>query len=307
MTADSDQAAIGTAVTPSPERPWRRFLSDFVENKVAVGALVFFIMTFLLAVLAPWISPQNPFDLIQINIMENRLPPGTPAMDGYIYWLGTDDQGRDMLSAIFYGLRISLFVGGTSIVISLVLGAFFGLVAAYFGGRVDSLIMRLVDIQLSFPAILVAVILISIMGRGVDKVIIAIVVAKWAYFARTIRSTAMVECNKEYIDAAIGLAISRLRVISLHLLPNSVAPLIVVAAIQTAHAISLEATLSFLGIGLPITQPSLGLLIANGFEYMLSGKYWISVFPGLALMVAIVSINIVGDHLRDVLNPRRQR
>jgi peptide/nickel transport system permease protein len=307
MTAGSDQSAIGTASTPAPERPWRRFLSNFVENKVAVGALVFFLMTFLLAILAPWISPQDPFDLIQINIMDNRLSPGSPAMDGYVYWLGTDDQGRDMLSAIFYGLRISLFVGGTSIVISLVLGAFFGLIAAYFGGRVDSLIMRIVDIQLSFPAILVAVILISIMGRGVDKVIIAIVVAKWAYFARTIRSTAMVECNKEYIEAAIGLAISRLRVISLHLLPNSVAPLIVVAAIQTAHAISLEATLSFLGIGLPITQPSLGLLIANGFEYMLSGKYWISFYPGLALMVTIVSINIVGDHLRDVLNPRRQQ
>ena len=307
MTAGSDQSAIGTASTPAPERPWRRFLSNFVENKVAVGALVFFLMTFLLAILAPWISPQDPFDLIQINIMDNRLSPGSPAMDGYVYWLGTDDQGRDMLSAILYGLRISLFVGGTSIVISLVLGAFFGLIAAYFGGRVDSLIMRIVDIQLSFPAILVAVILISIMGRGVDKVIIAIVVAKWAYFARTIRSTAMVECNKEYIEAAIGLAISRLRVISLHLLPNSVAPLIVVAAIQTAHAISLEATLSFLGIGLPITQPSLGLLIANGFEYMLSGKYWISFYPGLALMVTIVSINIVGDHLRDVLNPRRQQ
>ena len=307
MTVDLNKAAVGTTIAPSPERPLRRFLSDFVENKLAMAALFVFIIIFLVAAFAPWISPQNPFDLAQIDIMDNRLPPRSLSMDGLVYWLGTDDQGRDMLSAIFYGLRISLFVGGASIVISLFLGAFFGLVAAYFGGRVDNLIMRLVDIQLSFPAILVAVILIAILGRGVDKVIIAIVVAKWAYFARTIRSTALVERSKDYIDAATCLALSRPRVIFLHLLPNSVAPLIVVAAIQTAHAISLEATLSFLGIGLPITEPSLGLLIANGFEYMLSGKYWISFFPGLALMITIVSINIVGDHMRDVLNPRLRR
>ena len=167
--------------------------------------------------------------------------------------------------------------------------------------------MRIVDIQLSFPAILVAVILIAILGKGIDKVIIAIVLAKWAYFARTIRSVALVERQKEYIDAAICLALPRSRVIFRHLLPNSIAPLIVVGAIQMAHAIALEATLSLLGIGLAITEPSLGLLIANGFEYMLSGKYWISLFPGIALLITIFSINLVGDQLRDVLNPRLQR
>lgn len=308
MTTSSTPEALATisekATTVSP---FRRLMSDFVESRVAVGAFCIFVLIFLVAVLAPWVSPQNPFDLGRIDIMDNRLPPGSVGLDGTTFWLGTDDQGRDMLSGIFYGLRISLFVGGVSITIALVIGGFFGLTAAFWGGRLDSLIMRFVDFQLSFPAILVAVILIAIMGRGVDKVIIAIVVTKWAYFARTIRSTALVEREKEYIDAAFCLALSRARIIILHILPNSVAPLIVVAAIQAAHAIALEATLSFLGIGLKITEPSLGLLIANGFEYILSGKYWISFYPGLALMITIVSINLVGDQLRDVLNPRLRR
>ena len=289
------------------EHPLKRILSDFFDNRIAVVALLVFLLITFFALFATWISPQNPFDLKQINILENRLSPGSESMTGIVYWLGTDDQGRDMLSAIFYGLRISLFVGGASTGISLLIGIVFGLAAAFWGGRIDNLIMRIVDIQLSFPAILVAVILIAILGKGIDKVIIAIVLAKWAYFARTIRSVALVERQKEYIDAAICLALPRSRVMFRHLLPNSIAPLIVVGAIQMAHAIALEATLSFLGIGLAITEPSLGLLIANGFEYMLSGKYWISLFPGIALLITIFSINLVGDQLRDVLNPRLQR
>ena len=257
------------------EHPLKKILSDFFDNKIAVIALFVFLLITFFALFSTWISPQNPFDLKQINILDNRLSPGSESMTGIVYWLGTDDQGRDMLSAIFYGLRISLFVGGTSTGISLLIGIVFGLAAAFWGGRIDNLIMRIVDIQLSFPAILVAVILIAILGKGIDKVIIAIVLAKWAYFTRTIRSVALVERQKEYIDAAICLALPRSRVIFRHLLPNSIAPLIVVGAIQMAHAIALEATLSFLGIGLAITEPSLGLLIANGFEYMLSGKYWI--------------------------------
>ena len=167
--------------------------------------------------------------------------------------------------------------------------------------------MRIVDIQLSFPAILVALVLLAILGKGVDKIIVALVVAQWAYYARTVRASALVERNKEYVEAAKCLALGHRRILFRHILPNCLAPLIVVATLQTAHAISLEATLSFLGVGLPITEPSLGLLIANGFEYMLSEKYWISFFPGVALLVAIVSINLVGDQLRDILNPRLQR
>jgi peptide/nickel transport system permease protein len=182
-----------------------------------------------------------------------------------------------------------------------------GLVAAYMGGRVDTLIMRVVDIQLSFPAILIALILLAVLGRGTDKIIVALVTVQWAYYARTVRGSALVERRKEYIEAARCLALGDARIVFRHLLPNCLPPLIVVGTAQVAHAIALEATLSFLGIGLPITEPSLGLLIANGYEYMLSGKYWISFFPGVALLITIVSINLVGDQLRDVLNPRLQK
>jgi peptide/nickel transport system permease protein len=212
-----------------------------------------------------------------------------------------------MLSSIIYGLRISLTVGIGSGVIALIIGVTAGLTAAFVGGRVDSLIMRLVDIQLSFPAILIALVLLATLGKGVDKTIIALIVVQWAYYARTVRGSALVERRKEYIESAICLALSKPRIIFTHLFPNVVAPIIVVGTMQTAHAISLEATLSFLGLGLPQTEPSLGSLIANGFEYVHSGHYWIVTFPGIALLVTIVSINLVGDRLRDVLNPRLQK
>jgi len=224
-----------------------------------------------------------------------------------MYWLGTDGAGRDLLSSIFYGLRTSLGVGVASGLIAMMLGGSLGLMAAYFGGKIDTIIMRIVDIQLSFPAILVALILLAVLGKGVDKIIVALVIVQWAYYARTIRASAMVERRKEYVEAATCLALSHRRIVFKHLLPNCLPPMIVVVTVQTAHAISLEATLSFLGIGLPITEPSLGLLIANGFEYMMSMKYWISFFPGIALLVTIVTINMVGDQLRDVLNPRLQK
>jgi peptide/nickel transport system permease protein len=192
-------------------------------------------------------------------------------------------------------------------IIAMVIGMAVGLMAAYFGGRTDTVTMRIVDLQLSFPAILIALVLIAILGKGVDKVIIALVTVQWAYYARTVRGSALVERRKEYIEAATCLALSHRRIVFRHLLPNCLPPMIVVGTPQTAHAISLEATLSFLGLGLPQTEPSLGLLIANGFEYMLSGKYWISFFPGIALLMTIVTINLVGDQLRDVLNPRLER
>lgn len=294
-------------MSAAPQSLLSRFISDYVESKVAVGGFIALLIIIFIAIFAPLLSQQNPYDLAQLNIMDGQLVPGSEGMNGTTYWLGTDDQGRDMLSGIFYGLRTSLGVGAMSALIALTIGSCKGMLAAYFGGRTDTMIMRIVDIQLSFPAILVALILLAILGQGVDKIILALVASQWAYYARTIRGTALVERQKEYIEAATCLALPHKRIIFRHLLPNCIPPLIVVATVQVAHAIALEATLSFLGIGLPVTEPSLGLLISSGFEYMLSGKYWISFFPGIALLMTIVSINLVGDQLRDVLNPRLQK
>ncbi len=297
----------GPPGTRATETPLGRVLSDFAANPVALVGAALLGLIVLLAVLAPLISPQNPYDLAQLDVMESRLEPGSTAAGGGTYWLGTDDQGRDMLSAIFYGLRISLSVGAASTALALAIGLALGLTAAYVGGRVETLVMRIVDIQLSFPAILIALILIAVLGQGVGKVVAALVTVQWAYYARTVRSAALVEKRKEYVEAARCLALSPARIVFRHLLPNCLPPLLVVATVQVAAAIALEATLSFLGLGLPITEPSLGLLIANGYQYLLSGKYWISFFPGIALLLTIVSINLVADQLRDVLNPRLAR
>jgi len=302
--------AARAAPTPAPpkvETPFRRFVSEFAASRLALAGLVVFAAIVLVAVFAPWIAPQDPYDLAQLDIMDSRLEPGAAGGAGFTHWLGTDDQGRDMLSAIMYGLRISLLVGVGSAAIACAVGASLGMLAAYAGGRTDSLIMRLVDLQLSFPAILAALMILAFLGKGILNVVIALVVVEWAYYARTVRGTALVERRREYIEAAQCLALPTRRIIFRHLLPNCLPPLIVVGTMQIARAIALEATLSFLGLGVPITEPSLGLLIANGYEYMLSGKYWISFYPGIALLVTIVSINLVGDHLRDVLNPRLQR
>ncbi len=306
---DSAEAltAPTTAAVAKIETPLRRFVSDFFESKVAVAASIVFGSVVFIAIFAPLISPQNPYDLGVIDILDGRLAPGAEGLSGMTHVLGTDDQGRDMLSAIFYGLRISLGVGVMSGAIAFGIGLSVGLAAAYFGGRVDAIIMRIVDLQLSFPAILLALIVLAVLGKGVDKIIIALVAFQWAYYARTVRGSALVERNKEYIEAATCLALSHTRIVFRHLLPNVMPPLIVVGTVQVAHAIALEATLSFLGVGLPVTEPSLGLLIANGFDYMMTGKYWISFFPGVALLVTIFSINLVGDQLRDVLNPRLQK
>ena len=294
-----------SAAAPAAETPLRRFWSQFAESRLALLGLAMLVGVVAIALLAPVISPQNPYDLGKLDVMDARLPPGETAASGeMVYALGTDGQGRDMVSAIFYGLRVSLYVGVVSGAIALTLGAVLGVLAAYSGGRFEQVLMRIVDIQLGFPAILVALILLAVLGKGVDKIIIALVAVQWAYYARTARSAALVERSKEYIEAARALGLSSARIVLRHLLPNALPPLIVVGTVQVAHAIALEATLSFLGLGLPTTEPSLGLLIANGYEYLLSGKYWISVYPGIALLVTILSINLVGDQLRDVLNPR---
>ncbi len=284
--------------------PAREFTSGFSRDRIALAAFAVLCVLLLAAIAAPLVTPQNPYDLAQLDILDSKLPPGAHSATGFTYWLGTDGQGRDMLSAILYGLRISLGVGVLSTIAALGLGLVVGLVAARAGGWLDALIMRIVDLQLSFPSILVALILLALTGQGVDKIIIALIVVQWAYYARTVRGTALVELRREYVDAAICAGYSGTRILFRHVLPNVLPPLIVVATVQVAHAIALEATLSFLGLGMPITSPSLGLLIANGYVHLLSGKYWISFFPGIALLVTIVAINLVGDRMRDVLNPR---
>lgn len=286
------------------EAPLREFAVGYARDRIAMAALVVLALILFVALFAPVISPQNPYSLTQLDILDSKLEPGAKSASGMTFWLGTDDQGRDMLSAIFYGLRISLGVGVMSTFVALTIGMAVGLIAAYAGGWVDGAIMRLVDLQLSFPSILIALVLLAVLGQGVDKIVIALIAAQWAYYARTVRGSALAEKRKEYVDAARCMAFGPARIVFHHILPNVLPPLIVVATVQVAHAIALEATLSFLGLGMPITSPSLGLLISNGFAHLLSGKYWMSFFPGIALLVTIVAINLVGDQLRDVLNPR---
>jgi len=285
----------------------REFLAAFAADRIALLGSLALALMLVAAAFAPFLAPQNPYDLSVLSMEDTKLPPGArSAATGTLYVLGTDEQGRDMLSAIMYGLRTSLWVGVASTALAFVAGSALGLLAGYFGGRVDAALMRIADIQLSFPAILIALILVAVAGQGAGKIVVALVAVQWAFYARTARGAALVERNKEYVEAAACLGLSRARIVFGHVLPNCMAPLIVVAALQVASAITLEATLSFLGLGLPITQPSLGLLIANGFGQMLSGKYWISIYPGLALLLTIVAINLVADKLRDILNPRLQ-
>lgn len=415
---------------------WALVARRFLASRVATAALVVLLTIVLVAIFAPWIVPQNPYDLNAIDIADARRPPGhvkmskqaqagyqiafdptaatgaalrvtrvdrddyaplnavkialepvadppagqrvwrivvTPAANGVLdplesarvsglprtallsagerprfgdvwrlaaadlkglklslpaevqavnlrleltggverplirYWLGTDDQGRDLLSAIIMGLRISMVVAIVSVVIALSLGTLLGLIAAYRGGRTDALIMRLVDLQISFPTILVALILLALIGSGVGNVILALVIVQWALYARIARGAALAELGKEYVESARSLGFGDARILLVHILPNCTPTLIVIATLEVAHAISLEATLSFLGLGLPVTEPSLGLLVANGFNYLMSGYPWISILPGLALLIAVLAINLVGDELRDILNPRLAR
>lgn len=288
------------------DSPFKKIATTFLASRMALAALVILSLIALAAVFAPLISPQNPYELAALHIEDSRLAPASKGTTDFLYVLGTDDQGRDMLSAILYGLRTSLWIGVSSTAIALLLGGTLGLLAGYHGGKIDSFIMRVADLQLSFPAILIALILLAVLGQGSEKILAALVAVQWAFYARTARSAALVECNKEYVEAAVCLGFSTRQIVFKQVLPNCLPPLIVVAALQVASAISLEATLSFLGIGLPITEPSLGLLIANGFQYMLSGNYWISFYPGIALLVTVMAINLVADHLRDVLNPKLQ-
>lgn len=292
--------------TEETARPMRDFVQAYFQSSIGTFGLILLVVVVLAAVFAPLLSYQNPYDLLQLDILDGQLPPGETSMaHGYTYILGTDDQGRDMYSAILYGLRISLGVGVISATTAAFIGATLGLIAAYRGGRVENVIMRLVDFQLSFPTILMALMILAVLGKGIGNVILALVLVEWATFARTARGVGLVESRKEYIEASHVLGVPTWRILLRHLLPNCIPPLIVIATVQIARAVSLEATLSFLGVGVPITEPSLGLLISNGYQYMFSGMYWMSVFPGLSLLLTIVAINLVGDRLRDVLNPRK--
>ena len=289
------------------DSPLARFWAEFHENRIAVAAFAVIVAVAALAVLAPVITPQNPYDIGKLVLADARRPPGFVGSGGYMHWLGTDAQGRDLLSAILYGLRISVLIGVAAGAIAFVVGAIMGSAAAFVGGRVEAVIMRFVDLQLSFPPILLALVLAAILGQGRVQIITALVTAQYAYFARTAHGAAATERAKDYIEAALSTPLPTHTVLFRHILPNCLPPLIVVATVQVANSIALEATLSFLGLGLPVTEPSLGMLISNGFQYMMSGRYWISIYPGVALIVLIVAINLVGDQVRDQLNPRLKR
>ncbi|POR46102.1 ABC transporter permease [Bosea psychrotolerans] len=290
-----------------PASPIARFWAEFRESRVALAALAVVVLMIGVALLAPLVAPQDPYDLANLVLMDARRPPGFVGSAGYTHILGTDAQGRDLFSAILYGLRISLQMGLIAGSCAFAIGVSLGLGAAYVGGRWEAFIMRVIDLQLAFPAILLALVLSALLGQGKAQLITALTAAQYAYFARTAHGAAAAERGKDYIEAALSTPLPGWQVVFRHILPNCLPPLIVIASVQVANAIALEATLSFLGVGLPVTEPSLGMLISNGFQYMLSGRYWISIYPGIALIVLIVAINLVGDQIRDQVNPRLKR
>jgi peptide/nickel transport system permease protein len=292
-------SAPPTAASVVPAGLLRRILRPW-SVRLAAGLLGFICVA---AVLAPVLAPQNPFNPASFDLFDNLLPPMGQAATGGFYVFGTDDQGRDILSAILYGLRVSLMVAVSSAAAAISIGVGVGLISAYLGGRFDALLMRIVDIQLSFPAVLIALVLVAVLGRGLDKTILALIITQWAYYARTVRGVALVEMGKNYIEAARVGGYGFGRILFVHLLPNCLAPVIAVIALQIGGAIALESTLSFLGLGVPVTQPSLGLLIANGFPFLMSGRWWMSAFPGLALLLLVVSITVLSDRVREALRP----
>jgi peptide/nickel transport system permease protein len=276
---------------------WRRNASAIAGTLIILGFAA-------MVTAGPWLTAQNPYDVRQLDIMEAFKPPMWLEGGTAQYLLGTDQQGRDVWASIVYGSRISLFIGLVAMLGSVLIGASLGLVAGYYGGRLDAVIMRVADIQLSFPSVLIALFLMSAFGTGVDKVLIALISVGWVVYARTVRGATLREKNREYVQAARVAGLPDLKIILRHVLPNVLTPLIVIATIQVGTFILIEASLSFLGVGVPITQPSLGLLIKNGFDVLFSGLWWISVFPGLFIMLIVFGINLLGDFLRDELNPR---
>ncbi len=287
---------------------------SFYRSKVTVVATAVLLLLVLAAVFAPLIAPQNPFDIGNLDLLDSELPPAWMEGGNPAYWLGTDTQARDVLSAIIYGLRISLLVGFVSVALAAALGVFLGLVGGYAGGIVDAAIMRVADVLLSFPAILVALLINGVLrgvlqgGEQASTAIIVLVASisltSWVQYARTVRGSTMVERQREYVQAARTIGVSRLRIMLTHILPNVLGPVLVIATINLGMAVLTEATLSFLGVGMPPTQPSLGTLIRVGNEYLFSGIWWVVIFPSVTLAVLVLAVNLLGDWLRDALNPR---
>jgi peptide/nickel transport system permease protein len=288
---------------------------SFRSSPMAIGAAVVAALCLFSALFAPWVAPHNPFDLATLELSDARLPPMWEEGGSAKYLLGTDDQGRDILSAIMYGARISMLVGLASVVLSVIVGVSLGLLSGFVGGKIDAFIMRVCDVMLSFPSILIAL-LIDGVGRAMFPnahdtlafavLVLAIALPGWVQYARTVRGSTLVERNKEYVQAARVVGVAPLRIMRKHVLPNVLGPVLVLATIQVATAILTEATLSFLGVGVPPTQPSLGTLIRIGNDFLFSGEWWITIFPGLMLVLIALSVNLLGDWLRDALNPRLQ-
>ena len=289
------------------------FFYSFRRNPIAVGSALVVLIVLIGAVFSPWLAPHNPFDLASLNLLDSFKPPVFIGGDA-INPLGTDDQGRDVLSTIMYGTRISLFVGVLAIAFSLIVGISIGLLAGYLGGVADAVLMRIADIQLTFPTILIALLVDGVVRAllphefhermEIYVLVFAIGVARWPQFARTVRGSTLVERSKEYIMAARVIGLGSGRIMASHILPNVLGPVLVIATLNLGLAILDEATLSFLGVGLPPTQPSLGTLIRIGNDFLFSGEWWITVFPGITLALMVLSINLLGDWLRDALNPR---
>ncbi|XHS80041.1 ABC transporter permease [Burkholderiaceae bacterium UC74_6] len=296
----------------------RRFFAgdvwwSFRRSPVAIGAALVALACIFCAVFAAWVAPHNPFDLTTLELLDARLPPSWMEGGSPKYLLGTDDQGRDLLSALMFGARISLFVGFASVLLSMLVGVSLGLLAGFLGGRIDSLIMRICDVMLSFPAILVALLIGGVVrlrfphapdSLSFMVLVLAISMTGWMQYARTVRGSTMVERNKEYVQAARVIGVRSWRLMFRHVLPNVLGPVLVLATIHVAAAITLEATLSFLGVGVPPTMPSLGTLIRVGNDFLFSGEWWIAIWPGCMLVLITLSINLLGDWLRDALNPR---
>jgi peptide/nickel transport system permease protein len=290
---------------------------SFKNSPVAVGAAVIAAIMVLGAVFAPWVAPFDPFDLKTLDLNNSLLPPSWTEAGQSAYPLGTDDQGRDVLSTILYGSRISLLVGVASVALAMVMGVGLGLLSGYLGGRLDAFIMRVADVQLSFPSILIAL-LINGVARAVlpsdaniDAMALAVLVgsiglANWVQYARTVRGSTMVEKSKDYVQAARVIGVGPIAIMLRHVLPNVLGPVLVIGTINVATAIITEATLSFLGVGVPPTSPSLGTMINNGNNFLFSGEWWLVIFPALALVLLCMSVNLLGDWLRDALNPRLQ-
>lgn len=305
-------------VVSAPSR-WERFkqsdfLYYFLRDKVAMVSFAIFMVVLVTSLVSPLIAPSNPYDLTSIDIMDSELPPSWMDEGDSRFLLGTDNQGRDILSTILYGSRLSLTIGFLAVGLQLLLGIVIGLSAGYFGGRIDSFLMRFADVQLSFSTMMVAIIVSAIFKASfgsefyseyaVIMLVVIIGVAEWPQYARTIRASVLAEKKKEYVEAARVMGFKSLRIMFRHILPNCLSPILVISTVQVANAIMSEAALSFLGLGLPVDQPSLGSLISIGFNYIFSGSWWITIFPGLVLVTLVLVINLLGDWLRDVFNPK---